>query len=77
VWLIAEPALITDCLYCFSGGRLDAIDRNCRLYAVKYRLHILIGFALIALVIVVIVENGRLPVDNPATHLERLWFMRR
>ncbi len=28
------------------------------------------GLALIALVIVAIAENGRIPVDNPATHLE-------
>lgn len=28
------------------------------------------GFALIGLIIVAIAENGRIPVDNPATHLE-------
>lgn len=29
-----------------------------------------LGFAFVALVIVAIAENGRIPVDNPATHLE-------
>jgi formate hydrogenlyase subunit 4 len=29
-----------------------------------------LGLALIALIIVAIAENGRIPVDNPATHLE-------
>ena len=33
-------------------------------------LRVSLGMALIALVIVAIVENGRIPVDNPATHLE-------
>ena len=33
-------------------------------------LRVSVGFALIALVIVVIAENGRIPVDNPSTHLE-------
>lgn len=33
-------------------------------------LRVSLGMALIALVIVAIAENGRMPVDNPATHLE-------
>ena len=33
-------------------------------------LRVSLGLALIALVIVVIAENARIPVDNPATHLE-------
>jgi formate hydrogenlyase subunit 4 len=33
-------------------------------------LRVSLGMALIALVIVAIAENGRVPVDNPATHLE-------
>jgi formate hydrogenlyase subunit 4 len=33
-------------------------------------LRVSLGLALIALVIVGIAENGRIPVDNPATHLE-------
>jgi formate hydrogenlyase subunit 4 len=33
-------------------------------------LRVSLGLALIALVLVAITENGRIPVDNPATHLE-------
>lgn len=33
-------------------------------------LRVSLGLALIALVLVAIAENGRIPVDNPATHLE-------
>ena len=33
-------------------------------------LRVSLGLALIALIIVAIAENGRIPVDNPATHLE-------
>ncbi|HXW42362.1 MAG TPA: NADH-quinone oxidoreductase subunit H, partial [Xanthobacteraceae bacterium] len=33
-------------------------------------LRVSLGLALIALVMVAIAENGRIPVDNPATHLE-------
>ena len=33
-------------------------------------LRVSLGLALVALVIVAVSENGRIPVDNPATHLE-------
>jgi formate hydrogenlyase subunit 4 len=33
-------------------------------------LRVSLGMALVALFIVAIAENGRIPVDNPATHLE-------
>ncbi|ARN81284.1 respiratory chain complex I subunit 1 family protein [Methylocystis bryophila] len=33
-------------------------------------LRVSVGFALVSLLIVAIAENGRIPVDNPATHLE-------
>jgi formate hydrogenlyase subunit 4 len=33
-------------------------------------LRVSLGLALVALIIVAIAENGRIPVDNPATHLE-------
>jgi formate hydrogenlyase subunit 4 len=33
-------------------------------------LRVSLGLALIALIIVALAENGRIPVDNPATHLE-------
>jgi formate hydrogenlyase subunit 4 len=36
----------------------------------NFELRVSFGFALIGLAIVAIAENGRIPVDNPATHLE-------
>jgi formate hydrogenlyase subunit 4 len=33
-------------------------------------LRVTLGMSLIALIIVAVAENGRVPVDNPATHLE-------
>ena len=33
-------------------------------------LRVSLGLVLVALLIVAIAENGRIPVDNPATHLE-------
>ena len=33
-------------------------------------LRVSLGLALIALIMVAIAENARIPVDNPATHLE-------
>src|SRR6202035_1979371 len=33
-------------------------------------LRVSLGLALVALVMVAIAENGRVPIDNPATHLE-------
>lgn len=33
-------------------------------------LRVSLGMALVALIMVAIAENGRIPVDNPATHLE-------
>jgi formate hydrogenlyase subunit 4 len=33
-------------------------------------LRVSLGLALVALVMVAIAENGRIPIDNPATHLE-------
>jgi formate hydrogenlyase subunit 4 len=33
-------------------------------------LRVSVGLAMIALIMVAIAENGRIPIDNPATHLE-------
>ena len=68
---LAEPAMIDDRLHPGAGGGLDpAFDRR-RLHASPaVGLRVSLGLALVALVIVAIAENGRIPVDNPATHLE-------
>ena len=51
---LAEPAMI---MLVFS-------------LALDVGLRVTLGLALIGLVIVAVAENGRIPVDNPATHLE-------
>jgi formate hydrogenlyase subunit 4 len=68
---LAEPAML---LIVFT---LAVIARSTQLSDVAaimaspdVGLRVSLGLALIALVIVAITENGRIPVDNPATHLE-------
>ena len=36
-----------------------------------------LALALIGLIIVALAENARVPVDNPATHLDSRWYMKR
>jgi formate hydrogenlyase subunit 4 len=68
---LAEPAML---LIVFT---LALIARSTQLSDVAAMmaspdvgLRVSLGLALIALVIVAVTENGRIPVDNPATHLE-------
>ena len=68
---LAEPALImiVFTLALVAGStQLSTVAGFMTSPAVGLRVSL--GLALIALVIVAIVENGRIPVDNPATHLE-------
>ena len=68
---LAEPALImiVFTLALVAGStQLSTIAGFMTSPAVGLRVSL--GMALIALVIVAIAENGRIPVDNPATHLE-------
>ena len=67
---LAEPAMI---MIVFS---LALVAGSTQLSTVATELaggvglRVSLGLALVALVIVAIAENGRVPVDNPATHLE-------
>jgi len=68
---LAEPAMI---MVVFT---LALVAGSTQLSAVasfmtspEVGLHISLGLALVALVMVAIAENARIPVDNPATHLE-------
>jgi formate hydrogenlyase subunit 4 len=69
--VFAEPAMI---LVIFTLGlllgttNLDAIAFVLRDATVGLRVSL--GLALVAILAVAIAENGRIPVDNPATHLE-------
>jgi formate hydrogenlyase subunit 4 len=68
---LAEPALImiVFTLALIAGStQLSTIAEI--MLAPGIGLRVSLGLALIALVIVAIAENGRIPVDNPATHLE-------
>lgn len=68
---LAEPALI---MIVFTLALLAGSTQLSTIAAVMLTpgigLRVSLGLALIALVIVAIAENGRIPVDNPATHLE-------
>jgi formate hydrogenlyase subunit 4 len=69
--VFAEPALL---LVIFTLALL-AGTTNLDVIATLLRegtlgLRVSLGLALVAIVIVAIAENGRIPVDNPATHLE-------
>ncbi len=68
---LAEPAmlLITFALALIAGStQLSTIAAVMAGPAVGLRVSL--GMALVALIIVALAENGRIPVDNPATHLE-------
>ena len=68
---LAEPAMImiTFTVALVAGStQLSAIAATMLTYTVGLRVSL--ALALIALIIVALAENARMPVDNPATHLE-------
>lgn len=68
---LAEPAML---LIVFALALVAGSTQLSTVAAVmaspEVGLRVSLGMALIALVMVAIAENGRIPVDNPATHLE-------
>jgi formate hydrogenlyase subunit 4 len=68
---LAEPAMLM-VGFCAGAGRhstqLSTIAEF--MGSADVGLRVSLGLALVALVIVAIAENARIPVDNPATHLE-------
>jgi formate hydrogenlyase subunit 4 len=66
---LAEPAMI---MIVFSLALLAGSTQLSYLagFMTSVGLRVSLGLALIALVMVAIAENGRIPIDNPATHLE-------
>jgi formate hydrogenlyase subunit 4 len=68
---LAEPALI---VVAFTLALIAGSTQLSVIAAVmtsgEVGLRVSLGLALAALIIVAIAENGRIPVDNPATHLE-------
>jgi formate hydrogenlyase subunit 4 len=71
---LAEPAmlLIVFCMALVAGSTQLSTVAN--FMASSYvGLRVSLGMALIALIMVALAENARIPVDNPATHLELPW----
>ncbi|HEX9647013.1 MAG TPA: NADH-quinone oxidoreductase subunit H [Alphaproteobacteria bacterium] len=68
---LAEPAML---LIVFTLALVAGSTQLSTVAAVmaspEVGLRVSLGLALIALIMVAIAENGRIPVDNPATHLE-------
>ena len=68
---LAEPAMLLIVFTLALVARSTQLsDVAAMMAAPGVGLRVSLGLALIALVIVAITENGRIPVDNPATHLE-------
>jgi formate hydrogenlyase subunit 4 len=68
---LAEPAMLLIVFTLALVARSTQLsDVAAMMAAPGVGLRVSLGLALIALVIVAVTENGRIPVDNPATHLE-------
>lgn len=67
----AEPAMIMMVFtVALVAGSTQLSTVSAVLATTGVGLRVSLGLALIALILVAIAENGRIPVDNPATHLE-------
>jgi len=67
---LAEPAMIVIVFSLALIAGSTQLSTIAGVMAAGVGLRVTLGLALIALVIVAVAENGRVPVDNPATHLE-------
>lgn len=68
---LAEPALIMIVFTLALVARSTQLSTIAAMFVSSgVGLRVSLGLALVALVIVAIAENSRIPVDNPATHLE-------
>ena len=68
---IAEPALLMMIFaVALVAGSTRVEDISAFVLSPAAGLRISLALALIGLVMIAIIENGRIPVDNPATHLE-------
>jgi formate hydrogenlyase subunit 4 len=68
---LAEPAMIMIVfILALVAGSTQLATIAAFLASSEASLRVSLGLALIALVMVAIAENARIPVDNPATHLE-------
>jgi formate hydrogenlyase subunit 4 len=68
---LAEPAMIMIVFtLALIAGSTQLSTMAAFMASSEVGLRVSLGLALIALIMVAIAENGRIPVDNPATHLE-------
>jgi formate hydrogenlyase subunit 4 len=68
---LAEPAMIMIVfILALTAGSTQLSEIAGVLRSPEVGLRVSLGMALVALIIVAIAENARIPVDNPATHLE-------
>jgi formate hydrogenlyase subunit 4 len=67
---LAEPAMIMIVFTLALIAGSTQLSTVASALAAGVGLRVSLGLALIALIIVAIAENARIPVDNPATHLE-------
>jgi formate hydrogenlyase subunit 4 len=67
---LAEPATIMIAFVVSLIAGSTQLSEVAAYMAADFELRVSVLFALIGLIIVAIAENGRIPVDNPATHLE-------
>ena len=68
---LAEPAMLMIVFtLALVAGSTQLSTMAGYLVSAEVGLRVSLGMALIALIIVAIAENARIPVDNPATHLE-------
>ena len=67
---LAEPAMIMIVFSLALVAGSTQLSTIATELAAGVGLRVSLGLALVALVMVAIAENGRIPIDNPATHLE-------
>jgi formate hydrogenlyase subunit 4 len=68
---LAEPAMIMVMFtLALVAGSTELSTIAAAMSFAHMGLRVSLGLALVALILVAIAENGRIPVDNPATHLE-------
>jgi formate hydrogenlyase subunit 4 len=67
---LAEPATIMIVFAVSLIAGSTQLSEVAAFMSADFTLRVSVLFALIATIIVAIAENGRIPVDNPATHLE-------
>jgi formate hydrogenlyase subunit 4 len=67
---LAEPAMIMIAFTVSLLAGSTQLSEIAHYMLTHVSLRVSLGLALAALVIVAVAENGRIPVDNPATHLE-------